>query len=100
MEQLAPLISQGANTVQRHMEETSVRVGDIAVPNNHRPLNKKKLPIIATSMDTIGLKTPITIRIGKDGPVLVTGRHRLEAAKSLGWGYIPCIVMNSDKIER
>ena len=51
-------------------------------------------------MKTIGLKTPITIRIGKEGPVLVTGRHRLEAAKSLGWSHIPCIVMDSDKIER
>ena len=81
-------------------KEIRVRVEDVTIPRKHRPLNKDKLPIIATSMKTIGLKTPITVRIGKEGPVLVTGRHRLEAAKSLGWSHIPCIVMDSDKIER
>ena len=51
-------------------------------------------------MDTIGLKTPITVRNSKKGLVLVTGRHRLEAARSLGWSRISCLVMDSKKIER
>jgi ParB-like chromosome segregation protein Spo0J len=81
-------------------KEIRARVKDIIVPNNHRPLNKDKLPIIAASMDTIGLKTPITVRNSKKGLVLVTGRHRLEAARSLGWSRISCLVMDSQKIER
>ncbi len=81
-------------------KEIRIRVKDIIIPDNHRPLNKEKLPLIATSMREIGLKTPITVRNSKKGLVLVTGRHRLEAARSLGWSRISCVVMDSDKVER
>lgn len=81
-------------------KEIRVRVEDIIVPDNHRLLKKDNLPILASSMAAIGLKTPITVRKGQKGFVLVAGRHRLEAAKSLGWSHIPCVVMDSDKVER
>jgi hypothetical protein len=72
----------------------------IKVLGKHRPLDKKKLPVIADSMDKIGLKTRISVRESKKGFVLVTGLHRLEAAKLLGWDDIDCIVMAGRKIDR
>lgn len=77
-----------------------IRVKAIRVIGQHRPLVSKQVKIIADSMTKIGLKTPITVRAGKKGPALITGLHRLEAAKSLGWRHIDCFVMKGDKTER
>jgi ParB-like chromosome segregation protein Spo0J len=82
------------------METKSIRIDNIKVIGNHRPIVKKKLRVIKDSMAKIGLKTPPTVRATKEGYELVTGRHRLEAAKSLGWREINCFVMAGDKIER
>ena len=76
------------------------RITDIRVLGNHRPLVKEKVRELADSIKAIGLNTPPTVRLGKKGPVLITGRHRLEAARSLGWRQIECFVMRGDKIER
>ena len=43
--------------------------------------------------------TPITVRATKEGFELVTGRHRLEAAKSLDWTEIDAFVMGGGKTE-
>ena len=80
-----------------------IAIKSIRVRGNHRPLVKKKLPVIAESMDAIGLKTPITVRKAKKGNgdyVLVAGQHRLEAANSLGWDEIDCMVVAGRKIDR
>jgi ParB-like chromosome segregation protein Spo0J len=71
-----------------------IRIKDITVLSKRRPLVKKKLPVIAESMKTIGLKTPITVRQAPlGGFILVAGLHRIEAAKSLGWKFIECTVI-------
>jgi ParB-like chromosome segregation protein Spo0J len=45
------------------------------------------------SMKRIGLKTPITLRATDDGNLLlVAGRHRLEAARRLGWEEIQACI--------
>jgi ParB family transcriptional regulator, chromosome partitioning protein len=82
------------------MKLQKIRVKDIKVVGKHRPLDKKKLAVIADSMAKIGLKTPITVRKVKRGYELVAGRHRLEAAISDGWDAIDCVVMAGDKIDR
>jgi ParB family chromosome partitioning protein len=51
-------------------------------------------------MEQIGLRTPISVRSSKKGIQLVAGRHRLEAAKKLGWKRIEAIVMRGDKLDR
>jgi ParB-like chromosome segregation protein Spo0J len=76
------------------------RVADIRVLGQHRPLVKEKVRALADSMKAIGLKTPPTVRPSRKGPVLVTGHHRVAAAKSLGWKQVECFVMHGDKIER
>jgi ParB-like chromosome segregation protein Spo0J len=82
------------------MEIKSIRIDNIKVIGNHRRIVKKKLRVIKDSMAKIGLKTPITVRATKEGYELVTGRHRLEAAKLLGWTKIDAFLMGGDKTER
>jgi ParB family chromosome partitioning protein len=77
-----------------------IRVKKIRIRGKHRPLVSKQVKVIADSMSKIGLNTPITVRETSKGPVLITGQHRLAAAKSLGWRRIDCVVMKGDKIER
>jgi ParB family transcriptional regulator, chromosome partitioning protein len=76
------------------------RVADIQVLGKHRPLVKKKVRELADSIKAIGLNTPPTVRLSKKGPVLITGHHRVAAAKLLGLSHIDCSVMRGDKIDR
>ena len=75
------------------------RVADIQVLGKHRPLIPKKVSALANSIKAIGLKTPPTVRKSEKGPILIAGRHRLEAVKSLGWKKIECFVTRGNKIE-
>jgi len=50
-------------------------------------------------MELMGLATAITVRKQGKKVTLVSGWHRLEAAKLLGWREIPCVVHYWDKIE-
>jgi len=76
-----------------------IRLSRINVIAEHRPLVPKQVQLIADSMDKIGLKTPITVRSNSDGNVLVTGQHRLEAARLLGWRDIDCFVIKGKETE-
>ena len=68
-------------------------IGDIKViAKRHRPVVQKRVQLIAASITAIGFIYPIVVHVGKDGPVLDQGQHRLEAAKSLGWKRIRCLV--------
>lgn len=88
------------------MQTISVYVDSIEISDRHRPLNDDAVTRLASSMKDIGLKQPITIRIvdlmvldGKEVegvPVLVAGRHRLEAARQLGWQRIDCLEIEDD----
>ena len=76
-------------------------IRDIKVfAKRHRPLVQNKVELIAASITAIGLICPIVVHVGKDGPVLDQGQHRLEAAKSLGWKRIRCLVSEGDKTKR
>lgn len=85
-----------------------IRVDDIEIGERHRALSDDAVQRLAASMADIGLKQPISIRLVEemeiDGeivcgvPMLVAGRHRLAAAKSLGWSEIDCIEVDDDPI--
>lgn len=91
------------------MEILSIRVEDIQVGERHRALTEDAVGRLATSLKEIGLRQPVSIRVVEemvvDGdltagvPVLVAGRHRLEAAKSLGWTHIDCIEIDDDALK-
>lgn len=90
------------------METISLRTEIIEVGERHRALDGAACDRLAASMREIGLRQAISIRVVDmmviDGhevegvPVLVAGRHRLEAAKRLGWTHIDCIEVDDDSL--
>lgn len=90
------------------MQTIALRPHEVEVGERHRALSNEAIDRLAASMDQIGLRHPITIRVVDemlvDGeltagvPVLVTGAHRLAAAKKLGWERIDCIEIDGDDI--
>jgi ParB family transcriptional regulator, chromosome partitioning protein len=77
-----------------------ISVADVQVPSAWRTLDEKALDNLTTSMKMIGLQTPITVRTTDKGIRLIAGRHRLEAAKRLGWKRINAFVTPHNKIDR
>lgn len=62
-----------------------------------RPLDEDAVARLVDSIKEMGLRTPIAVRAsGEDGQEisLIAGRHRLEAAKRLGWEQIDCEVFS------
>lgn len=91
-------------------EIESIRIEFIEKDPSRRALNEETVCRLMESINRVGLRTPITVRLvdgfvsehGEiiDGqPVLVTGAHRLEAARRLGWEKIDCFVMDDDGIK-
>lgn len=75
---------------------TALPIADVIVMSDRRPVNAAAVNDLARSIEAIGLQTPITVRRDRDELILVTGRHRLEAARSLGWSEIPAIFLEGD----
>ena len=90
------------------MKTIALHPNDIEIGERHRSLSEDAVQRLAASMSEIGLRQPITVRVVDemmiDGgltsgvPVLVTGAHRLAAAKVLGWSQIDCIEIEDDTI--
>lgn len=75
-------------------------IDDIVVSDRHRPVDADAVKVLAASIESLGLRTPITIRSPSDSECyLVAGRHRLEAAKLLGWEKIECFVLDCSEDE-
>lgn len=91
------------------METEKIGVADVWVGDRLRPVNPEQVSDLVKSIQQLGgLRTPITVRIiaemvGDDGvvtesvPALVAGRHRLEAARQLGWSEIDAIIIGGDE---
>ncbi len=90
-------------TIALHPEDVTVW------GNRKRDIDPAAVDRIAASMADIGLRQPITVRVLDEleidgeilcgAPVLVTGAHRLAAAKKLGWQAIDCIEIEGDEID-
>lgn len=87
------------------MTPEPIKVEDIAIPDGRRNADPAAVARLATSLSEIGLLTPIMVRLVNDYvlddgevcdgvPVLIAGRHRLEAARSLGWERIDCVIVD------
>ena len=81
------------------MTSEKIRIADIRVRDDHRPLKNKAIQAIASSIKEIGLKTPITIYRREKGYDLVSGHHRLKAMQSLGRKSIQAFVVDGPKID-
>ena len=82
---------KGYGNKDRKIERCTV--DDIAIPEGHRDVDPAVVEALAASMQRVGLFSPIFLRepaSDSEPAVLISGRHRLEAAKSLGWNFIDC----------
>jgi hypothetical protein len=89
-------------------ELRSVDVDDIIVGERLRSTSSEGTSVLATSMQEMGLRTPISVRMAqieaaggpmREIPVLVAGATRLAAAKKLGWRRIDCFVLPLDDLD-
>ncbi len=76
-----------------------------------RTVKEAGVEAVAASLASIGLRTPISVRYYEERPegmpgetvdalVLLTGAHRLEAARRLGWDRIECFVyFDGDEVD-
>lgn len=83
----------------------SIAIDEIYIVGTRRELDDKAVDTLAGSLTAIGLRQPITVRWcdriedADGGYALVVGRHRLEAAKRLGWTWIDAIVTDWDETD-
>lgn len=72
----------------------------VQVGERLRPVNADAVETLRASIEKIGLRTPITVRMLDEEaisePMLVSGRHRLEACKILGHQQIECFVIERE----
>lgn len=86
-----------------------IALEQIAIGPRLREVDDEAVARLAESMDRIGLQNPIQVRhnfgidpetgeydrgLDEGGFALVAGRHRIEAAKKLGWGRIEAFVLD------
>lgn len=78
---------------------TYVQITNIFTGAKRRALTPKWIVTLAESMSAIGLVSPIEVVLDGSGYLLVSGAHRLAAAKQLGWEEIPCIVKSAEDLQ-
>ncbi len=79
------------------MTENSIAINQVTVSaNRKRTLSHDVVAALAQSIAEIGLLQPIVVT--QDGR-LVSGLHRLEACRMLGWDTIPCRTVDYDGLE-
>jgi ParB family transcriptional regulator, chromosome partitioning protein len=77
---------------------------EIAVSARARPLSNEGVERLMASIRAIGLQTPLSVRIEDrvdegEVPVLIAGRHRLEACRRLGLPSVPVMVHDGDELD-
>jgi ParB-like chromosome segregation protein Spo0J len=76
-------------------------VQDVDVGNRLRPINDRTVAALADSMERLGQLSPISVyRLDDETLRLVTGLHRLKAARRLGWIEIEAVFSTGNEIER
>ena len=71
-----------------------IPIAAIKLGTGHRSLVAGKVKELMVSIETVGLRMPITVRPGAklNSYILVAGRHRMEACRRLGWSAIEAAV--------
>jgi len=83
------------------MQIHRIDVDGVLIGRRLRPLNGEVVAALAESMKRFGLLNPISVYAPDDSAAwLVTGYHRLEAARRLGWDFIDGVFVDGDEIDR
>jgi len=75
-----------------------IPLDSITIPRG-RQTRDDKVEQLKESISKEGLLQPIMVRKHRDTNMLVFGRHRIAAAKALGWKTIPGIITDMNEIE-
>ena len=108
-----PAAAAGAShldpSTARQRSTWPIGLEQIAIGPRLREVDEAVVERLAESMDRIGLQNPIQVRhnfgidpdtgeydrsLDQGGFALVAGRHRIEAARKLGWGRIEALVLD------
>ena len=75
-----------------------IHVEGVTLLDRKRDVKPEAVKALAESIKSVGLRTPITVRVVDDGQFLhlVTGAHRLAAAKMLGWEMIDAFIEDEE----
>jgi hypothetical protein len=97
-----PRTSRGEAGGQRTGQVQEIVIADIVIPPEKRAINEEAVEGFMASMTKLGLQTPITVYLDeKTGqPKLSVGGQRLEAARRLGWTFIPAIIVDWEPDQR
>lgn len=76
-----------------------IDISDVAIPDGRREVDPAVVKRLADSIDSIGLKHPITVKRHGEKYKLVAGLHRLEAHKKLGLEHIPACIVHMTNAE-
>lgn len=80
------------------MELRQIPVEQIRRRPDARPRTEQALDALAESINRVGLISPIRVREIADGFEVTAGSHRLQALDLLGWGDIPCLIVNENDV--
>ncbi len=88
-------VSSGQALREKPRQTVLLQLDVIETGDRLRSVNGGTVQHLAESMRFSGLQTPIQVREnGADGYALVSGAHRLQAARSLAWPYIEAFVLD------
>ena len=79
----------------RRMHGMKIPIKDIKVGAGRREARPDEIRKLADSIAEVGLLNPVTV---DREHTLIAGRHRLEAAKLLGWTEIECTVSDLEGV--
>jgi ParB-like nuclease domain len=87
------------NAFARHAKHVFLPLDEIDISHAIRPYNATVVGEIARSIREIGLQTPLTCIVRDGQHILVSGRNRLEALRSIGAEQAPVRVVDFTDIE-
>jgi hypothetical protein len=73
----------------------AIRLNDIHITERLRALQPERVETLVASIADVGLLEPIVVRPNEfNSYLLIVGRHRVEAAKTLKWGSITATIID------
>jgi uncharacterized ParB-like nuclease family protein len=94
-----PIIDNIVDAGNWRIEELDI--DQIVIPQGGRSVDPKVLDRMVESMRAVGLLSPIIVLENDDGSFeLIVGRHRIAAARALGWSKIACRIERMDPLTR
>jgi ParB/RepB/Spo0J family partition protein len=74
-------------------------IDEIVIPDGRREVDPAVVKRLADSIESIGLRHPVTVRKKGEQYILVAGRHRIEACKKVGREHVPAIIVTMTNSE-